>query len=169
VGGQPQVAVAYRRRPKLPGVHSGREIVWPEGAARVFCDDPDVDWAVERFADHRQRERVVRVARYRRNMGNSVRPVPLWICPTCGRDAGQLLLPAGPMARAGRLWSRWRFQCMDCTGATSETAAWESPSSDPLSRWIQKETCGWMNGTEFRKGLAAWLAEEGQVSLQRPS
>ena len=65
------------------------------------------------------------------------------------------------MARAGRLWSRWQFQCIDCTGAGYETTAWQTPGSDALGRWIQKETLGRMNGTEFRKGLAAWLAGEG--------
>ena len=138
-------------------VATGRRHKYPERPARKMVPEPLVRRVVQRFGGEGRREQLVRL-RLRH-------PLPIspehtyahWQCPSCGRRPYILYLPAGHMARAGRTWSPWRFQCRACAGIVSEGTAWSCAGSDGLGQSILKLTCGRISGNDWRRMMKEGL------------
>jgi len=131
----------------------GQRYKRPEWSHRLMCPEPDAAWAAGRFRGKRRVEWAVRVTENLPGAWQRAHPKRFWRCPVCGRRSRLLYLPAGPMARKGRTWASWRWQCRECTGAEPEQEAWSGQLGDPFSRWILKLTCGRVSGNEFRVAL----------------
>jgi len=139
-------------------VTTGRTHRHPDRARRLMIPEPDVDWVVERFcAEEGRREHLVRLWQRQPFARNPDFARPRWLCPVCGRRPYLVYLPAGAMARRGRTWTPWRWQCDRCTGVDSETNPWRHPNGDGLHQTILKLTCGRASGTDFRRGLRSEL------------
>jgi len=150
-----RVYVDYAATSRLLQRMGGPRVRHPDGARRLWCDEPNPDWVVERFRRERRRHLVVRVVRLVGSRGGGpLRRQAVWVCPTCGAEAVRLYLPAGPMAWYGRTWSPWRFQCPWCTGVASEAKAWSAHASDGINRWALKLSCGSVSGNDWRRGVA---------------
>jgi len=125
----------------------------PEWARRLMCSEPDAAWAIGRFRSERRVAWVVRMGEAMRGPTGLLGARRFWRCPVCGRQSWVLYLPAGSMAKLGRTWAMWRWQCWECSGTMSEQGAWTCHLADPFSRAILKLTCGRVSGNEFRAVL----------------
>jgi len=162
MGRRVRYAVSYPRASLVRRRASGEAAVYPRRHRSLSGEMADADWARERFAREGRREWIVRVgapATVGRHRGRGMRR--RWVCPSCGRMVVHLYLPAGPLARSGRTWSPWRWQCRWCTGLVSEAGVIADGGTDSLGLWLLKETCGRLGGNEFRKYLPTVLSEEG--------
>ena len=161
-GSQPRWLVQYRPARETARLAARPPYNYPDGRfKRAYADHPDLAWAVDTFRHGRHCESLVRLACPRGIPGRRPGPLWLWLCPTCGRRCLELYLPAGPMARHGRHWRPWRFQCRVCTDFTSEPS---SRRSDAFNRWLLRSSAGLIGRSEFRQflhELATGRATEG--------
>jgi len=149
---RPSFVVAYRQHLKTfqreLGVYE-----YPDPAAkRIFCSEPDLAWAVERFDREIHVQNLVRLVERQGGPEGKI-PRPLWICPACGSQSFRLYLPAGPMAKAGHLQGHWRFQCGRCFGVRSEQMDWNNRRNNGFNRNLLKMSCGKVSASEFKRGL----------------
>jgi len=152
-------AVSYPRASRLRRLASGETWVYPRRHRSVSGEMADAAWAADRFARQGRRQWIVRVGRPVTVVPRGGRGVRRrWVCPSCGRVVRNMYLPAGPLARSGRTWSPWRWQCPRCTGLVSEAGVNADGGKDSLNLWLLKQTCGRLGGNEFRKHLPAALA-----------
>lgn len=145
-------SVRYPTNGLLRRLASGEEHRRPEWHRSLSGQMGDADWAAARFAGENRSEWVVRTGEPMAVSAGGVRGVKrYWVCPVCGRRAMRLYLPAGPLARSGRTWAPWRWQCRWCTGVVSEAGLTRKGQYDVLGLWLLKMSCGRVGGPEFRR------------------
>lgn len=147
-------AVSYPRASWLRRRATGEAERYPHWHRSLSGEMADAAWAAERFRREGRSAWVVRVGKLvmmRPRLGLGVKRQ--WVCPVCGRQVSRLYLPSGPLARGGRTWSAWRWQCRWCTGLVSEAGVMADGGKDNLNLWLLKSTCGQLGGNEWRKYL----------------
>ncbi|MBN2583946.1 MAG: helix-turn-helix domain-containing protein [Planctomycetes bacterium] len=142
--------VQYPPTARAVQLAGGRWHHHPDRAKRVIMHEPDVRWVADRFRNARREETLIRQWWPHPFSNNPGYSRPRWLCPVCGRSSYVVYLPAGEMARQGRTWGEWRFQCRRCAGVQSESAPWHQKRGDGLNQYILKLTCGLIDGTHFR-------------------
>jgi len=157
---EPRYLVSYPRADQVRRRASGEACVYPRRHRSLSGEMADAGWAARRFARERRREWIVRIGVATVVPGGGRGGRRYWVCPSCGRMAMYVHLPAGPLARSGRTWAPWRWQCGRCTGLASEAKLIGNGSTDSLGLWLLKQTCGRLSGNEFRRYLPRALSGE---------